>query len=79
MARAETSGITDGHENVFAKSVDWLRAHLLRAYLSAGPGSLVAPSHHRTQRLDTERTPLALAAGCWSGTETAGRRLRCAF
>ena len=33
MARAETSGITDGHENEFAKSVDLLRAHLIRAYV----------------------------------------------
>ena len=32
---------------------------------------------HRTRRLDTEQTILALAAGSWSGTETAGRRLRC--
>ena len=33
--------------------------------------------HHRTRRLDTEQTIPALAAGSWSGTETAGRRLPC--
>ena len=31
-----------------------------------------AERSHLTQQLDTAQTLLALVAGCWSGTETAG-------